>query len=190
MLIRWWAMPPSASLRGRLRDATAAAHARIDSQVGDAVADVPGYAAFLRGMHGFVRHARQVLGDAEDLAACERALADDLVVLAHAPVDIDVDLGDGASREMARLGWRYVIAGSSLGARVLLRRAEALGFTETHGASYLALHARGDAWRTLLSTLESLRLSPADEACACKGANDAFQCVEHCLDAGRSGLAA
>ncbi|HEY4583725.1 MAG TPA: biliverdin-producing heme oxygenase [Lysobacter sp.] len=180
-------MPPSASLRWRLRDATAAAHARIDSQVGDAVADVAGYAAFLRGMHGFVRHARQVLGDADDLVACERALADDLQVLGHAPVDVDLD--GRATREMARLGWRYVIAGSSLGARLLLRRAEALGFTGTHGARYLALHAGGDAWRTLLSTLDALRLSPADEARACEGANDAFQCVEQCLDAARSGLA-
>ena len=95
-----------------------------------------------------------------------------------------------ATREMARLGWRYVIAGSSLGARVLLRRAEALGFTDTHGASYLALHARGDAWRTLLATLESLRLNAAEETTACEGANEAFQCVEQCLDAARTGLAA
>jgi len=175
-------------LRWRLRDATAAAHARIDSQVGDAVADVSGYAAFLRGMHGFVRHARQVLGDADDLVACEQALADDLAVLGHAPVDVDLD--GAATREMARLGWRYVIAGSSLGARLLLRRAQALGFDEARGARYLALHARGDAWRTLLSTLESLRLNAADEADACEGANDAFLCVEHCLDAARSGLAA
>lgn len=172
-------MPAPHTLRWRLRDATAAAHARVDARVGD-FHDVAGYAAFLRGMHGFVRCARAVLGDVDDLVACEAALVDDLAVLGHAPAGSDCDVQP--TRGMAGLGWRYVVAGSSLGARVLLRRAADLGFDERHGARYLALHARGDAWTALLGTLDALRLPAPDERDACDGANAAFACVERCFD--------
>ncbi|GAB1595189.1 biliverdin-producing heme oxygenase [Lysobacter claricitrinus] len=181
-------MPLSDSLRWRLRDATAAAHARVDARVGDAFDDIAGYATFLRAMHRFVASARRVLGDADDLVACEAALVDDLAVLGATPVTGEPDAA--TTRDDARIGWRYVIAGSSLGARVLLRRVEALGLDATHGASYLALHSRGDAWRTLLSTLEALRLTPDDERAACAAANEAFACVERCLDDARYGVAA
>lgn len=181
-------MSPSESLRWRLRDATAAAHARVDARVGDAFDDAAGYAMFLRAMHRFVANARHVLGDADDLVACEAALLADLVVLGSAPA---VQNGVPATtRDDARLGWRYVIAGSSLGARVLLKRVQALGFDADRGASYLALHAHGDAWRTLLTTLDALRLSPLEEHAACTGANEAFACVERCLDDARYGVAA
>lgn len=174
-------MPFSPSLRGRLRDATAAAHARVDARLAGAFDDVDGYAAFLLGMHRFVRSARRVLGEADDLVACEAALADDLAVLGRRALDGTCEAP--ATREDARLGWRYVIAGSSLGARVLLRRAQALGFDADRGARYLALHARGDAWASLLATLESLQLAPDAERDALAGAHAAFSCVERCLDA-------
>ena len=170
------------TLRGRLRDVTAAAHARVDARVGDAFHDHHGYAAFLRGMHAFVRCSRRVLGDIDDLAACEAALADDLAVLGVSPLALETDLAT-ADRGVADLGWRYVVAGSSMGARVLLRRAQALGFDATRGARYLALHARGDAWASLLATLEGLRPDAAVEAAACDGARAAFDCAERCFEA-------
>ncbi|WP_133500202.1 biliverdin-producing heme oxygenase [Cognatilysobacter terrigena] len=181
-------MSPPNSLRWRLRDATADAHARVDARVGDAFDDVAGYAMFLRAMHRFVANARHVLGDADDLVACEAALLEDLSVVGSAPVDSGE--APATTRDDARLGWRYVIAGSSLGARVLVRRVEALGFDATRGARYLTLHAQGDAWRTLLSTLDALRLSPGEERAACAGANEAFACVERCLDNARYGAVA
>jgi heme oxygenase len=174
---------PHDSLRWRLREATAAAHARIDARVGNAFDDVGGYAAFLRAMHRFVRHARDVLADAPDLDECETALAADLDVLGCRPLEAAPIEAD--RRADARLGWRYVIAGSSLGARVLQRRALALGFDHAHGARYLALHAKGEAWTSLLGTLDALRLPADGERSACAGANAAFDCVEHCLDAAR-----
>ena len=179
---------PPDSLRWRLRDATAAAHARGDAQVGDAFDDVAGYATFLRAMHRFVRNARGVLADAPDLADCEAALADDLAVLGRLPLEGVAVATD--TRADARLGWRYVIAGSSLGARVLLRRAQALGFDAGRGARYLALHAKGDAWGSLVGTLDALRLPADAEQAACAGANAAFDCVERCLDAARLEAAA
>lgn len=181
-------MPPSPTLRWRLRDATAAAHARVDARVGDAFDDVAGYAIFLRAMHRFVANARHVLGDADDLVACEAALLADIGVVGGIP--FAGEHPPATTRDDARLGWRYVIAGSSLGARVLLRRVEVLGFDARHGARYLALHARGDAWRTLLDTLDALRLTAVEEHAACDGANEAFACVERCLDDARYGAAA
>lgn len=173
-------MPAPGSLRWRLRDATAAAHARVDARIGDAFDDEAGYAVFLCGMHGFVRCARQVLGDVDDLRACEAAIADDLDVLGHALPAHDHD--EAPMRDHARIGWRYVAAGSSLGARVLLRRAMTLGFDGQRGARYLALHARGEAWTSVLATLDGLRLPAGSEQDACDGANAAFACVERCFD--------
>lgn len=173
-------MPAPDSLRGRLRDATAVAHARLDARVGDAFDDVATYTVFLQGMHAFVRCARNVLGPVDDLEACEAALADDLAVLGRPCAASSDDVAP--TRELARLGWRYVVAGSSMGARVLLRRAQVLGFDATHGARYLALHARGDAWTSLVATLESLQLPAAGVREACDGANAAFACAERCFD--------
>lgn len=169
---------PTDSLRWRLRDATAARHACLDAQLDHAFDDPAGYAVFLQAMHRFVCCARQVIGDADDLQACEAALVDDLAVLGRTPL---TSAGPYAGHEDARLGWRYVVAGSSLGARLLLRRAEALGFDATRGARYLALHARGDAWRRLLGVLESLHLDEPARRSACDGANAAFATVEQAL---------
>ncbi|GAB6195403.1 biliverdin-producing heme oxygenase [Lysobacter xanthus] len=171
--------PVSSSLRWRLREATADAHARVDARMGDAFDDAAGYATFLCAMHRFVRSSRQVLADAPELGACEAALVDDLAVLGRAP------LGDAplaATREDARLGWRYVIAGSSLGAQLLLKRAHALGFDADRGARYLTLHAGGRAWPTLVAALDALRLSETAEREACHGAVAAFGVVERALD--------
>lgn len=174
------------SLRWRLRTATAAAHARVDARVGD-FADVAAYAAFLQAMHRFVRSARRVLGDPADLVACQAALDADLADLGCTPLP-----GDGnapASRDDARLGWRYVLAGSSLGARLLVRRVAALGFDGSHGARYLALHAGGDAWPSLLASLDGLHLDETAQRAACDGANAAFAQVERALDDARNATA-
>ncbi|MDY6962674.1 MAG: biliverdin-producing heme oxygenase, partial [Pseudomonadota bacterium] len=54
------------------------------------------------------------------------------------------------------LGTLYVIEGSSLGARVLYRRAQKLGLTEIFGARHLAAQAQsGERWKRLLELLEA-----------------------------------
>jgi heme oxygenase len=166
-------MTPRTSLRWRLRDATSGAHARLDARVGGAFDDPAGYAAFLRGMHAFVATAARVTGDGA-LVASQAALTADLA-------DLGLDAAPPAAVARAdagaALGWRYVAAGASLGARVLLPRAQGLGFDARHGARYLALQAASGAWRGLIPELEVV--SSRDEtAAAVAGAHAAFSCAE------------
>ena len=68
------------------------------------------------------------------------------------------------------LGVLYVLEGSALGARLLLRRAEALGMNSKFGARHLALQtAMPTAWPNFLSILEAASLDIAQEA-ECVGA--------------------
>jgi heme oxygenase len=166
-------MTPRTSLRWRLRDATSAAHARLDATVGDAFCDAAGYAAFVRGMQRFVAVAAAMTDD-RDLIASQAVLAADLADLGlDAPAPIAVSRADEASA----LGWRYVAAGSSLGARVLVPRAQGLGFDAGHGARYLAQQAASGAWRSLLPTLDTVS-TPRDTDAALAGACAAFACAE------------
>lgn len=172
-------MSPPDSLRWRLRAATSGTHARVDALVGPALEDVDRYVAFLRGMQRVLAAARTVLDD-DRLAAHERALREDLRSLGaqSLPPAAGVVADDSPG---VRLGWRYVLAGSSLGARLLLRRAQALGFGPGHGARYLAAHAGGGDWARLLAELgnvpEDDRLH--DEAIA--AARSAFELVEQAM---------
>ncbi|WP_162301479.1 biliverdin-producing heme oxygenase [Cognatilysobacter segetis] len=170
------------TLRWRLRHATAEAHARVDARIGD-FTDVASYAAFLQAMHRFVRSARRVLGDPADLVACQLALEADLADVGRPPLPGEPDAAP--RRDDARLGWRYVLAGSALGARLLLRRVATLGFDATRGARYLARHASGDAWPSLLASLDGLHLDETAQRAACDAANAAFAQVERALDDAR-----
>lgn len=162
-------MTACSALRWRLRDATTDAHARLDARLGPAFDDAAGYAAFLRGMHRFLRAALAATGGDPVIAASVQAIAQDLADLRLDPLDpaAPVAVPPGAA-----CGWRYVVAGASLGARVLLPRARALGHDADHGARYLAAQAASDHWRTFLATLDA---APADgDRAACDGARAAF----------------
>lgn len=170
-------MTPRTSLRWRLRDATSDAHARLDATVGDAFAHATGYSSFLRGMQRFVAVAAGLTRDpalADSQAALDADLAD-LGLDAAAPILLA--RGDDGSA----LGWRYVAAGASLGARVLLPRALGLGFDGGHGARYLALQAGSAAWRELVPTLEAVDTAREAEA-AIAGAHAAFACAQAAMD--------
>lgn len=168
-------MTPRTSLRWRLRDATAQAHARLDARLGGALDDADRYAGFLRGMDGFLA-AAAAIDPARDHAATRRALAADLADLGVAPAGVATPAPVDPAQA---LGWRYVAAGSSLGARVLLPRARKLGFDADHGARYLAAQAAGSDWGPLLDALDSVPDADADAVIA--GACSAFAWAEHCM---------
>lgn len=165
------------SLRWRLREATAAAHARVDASAGSAFTTLAAYGAFLRSMHAFLRHARAALGaDGAWLDEHVEALAADLDDLGAAPEPLEPRIAGVTGP--AALGWRYVVAGSALGARVLVRRALALGVDAHRGARYLTLAATGEPWARLLADLEAGPVDPHVEAAACAAALDAFAAAE------------
>lgn len=166
-------MTPRTSLRWRLRDATAGAHARLDARLAPAFDDIDGYAAFLRGMQRFLRAACTAASGEPALVRSARALTrdlDDLALRPLAPADV---VPHSAA---AALGWRYVVAGASLGARVLLPRAQALGFDARHGARYLSAQASGTDWRSCLAMLDAAPIDAAEAAC--EGARRAFAVAE------------
>ena len=136
-------------VRSHLRHATASAHGRVDALLPDGVSKHRDYAAYLRAMHRFV--ATSALPD----GARDRylpLLSDDLhtlgIVGEATPADVEPE------DRYERLGWAYVFEGSSLGARLLLRQAGALGFDGRAGARYLNEHAASSGWPDLLRQLE------------------------------------
>ena len=74
------------------------------------------------------------------------------------------------------LGWLFVSEGSTLGAAVLLKRAQALGLDEHFGARHLAGAPEGRArhWRAFVSMLDALQLDEAEDAAVIHGARSAF----------------
>ncbi len=109
-------------------------------------------------------------------------LAADLTALSLAPLPAQGGCAAAAAHP-ARLGWRYVMAGSSLGARVLLRDARRLGFARGRGADFLEGHAAADDWSQLQAQLRQLDPDDAPRmAAAVAGARVAFALVRSCLE--------
>jgi heme oxygenase (biliverdin-IX-beta and delta-forming) len=163
----------------RLRAATSDVHARVDAMFPDGLSSAHAYRRYVLGMHRFAVDYEIAT------AALPRAsawLAQDLMALSQPPL-----AADGARLPVAdateRLGWDYVMAGSSLGARVLLRDAARLGFSAGDGAAFLSCHAAGVDWAQVQSRLACL--DPGDArrmALAEAGARDAFTLVRSCLE--------
>ena len=167
------------SVRIQLRDATRPAHARVDALFRHGFSGPAAYAGYLAGMHGFLGAAWHAL---PDLGNSLRMLQDDLeaVGLRAPPLPAPHPLASGEL-----LGWRYVIDGSTLGARVLLRQAAALGHDGLRGATFLAHHATGDAWDATCRELEATPDEPARRRELCDAARSAFDAA---YDAFRSAL--
>ncbi len=169
------------SLRARLRDATTGAHARVDAQLG-AMRHPHDYRAYLRGMHGFMAAVEPGLqryaGALGWTAPQWRAdLAADLATVEAAPLPgaaLPVHSADAA------LGLFYVVEGSALGARLLLRRAAALGFDATRGAAFLGRHVEAGTarWPSFLALLAAME-PRTDARQACDAAVAGFEAADH-----------
>lgn len=149
--------------RWQLRERTTRAHQGLDSMIG-ALDSENAYCAYLSGMAAFR------LG-VEPLLAAERlppALAgyqpsligaellrdlDDLGLERPAPAAIS-GIGDSGAD---MFGVLYVLEGSALGARLLVKSARKLGFDGSRGARHLVRQsAELDNWRDYLKRLDDL----------------------------------
>ena len=74
------------------------------------------------------------------------------------------------------LGWVFVSEGSKLGAKMLIKQAEGLGLSTTHGARHLAepVDGRGRNWNSFIEMLDAVELTPEEDAELEQAANDAF----------------
>jgi heme oxygenase len=147
--------------RFRLRASTSHAHASLDRLIGQfrSVADYERYAL---GLFAFRIPFEEKLAaiDWPDVFAQWRpqpighALRADLLDLGLTPC-LGADSALLPQDVESLLGALYVIEGSALGARILFRRAQAIGLSEIHGARHLALQSGApEHWRNFLIVLE------------------------------------
>ncbi|MBH3360027.1 biliverdin-producing heme oxygenase [Pseudomonas guariconensis] len=75
------------------------------------------------------------------------------------------------------LGWIFVSEGSKLGAAFLIKRAVALGLSDSFGARHLGEPAggRAEGWKQFTRILDNLELSAEEDAAAERGAVAAFE---------------
>lgn len=141
-------------LRAALRNGTAEAHEELDRLVGS-FATVSEYGTFVMRSLRFRQVAEAAVAGAkiwrvEPLVSALRQDLSDLRLPATPLNALELTLAS----ESERMGALYVLEGSALGGRLLLRRAQALGFSERFGARHLA-YQTGDAgrWKAFLAIL-------------------------------------
>ena len=170
-------------LHQRLRAHTASAHARVDAGLDGGLRDARAYATYLDGMAQFLDAAAKVIGDEPWLTDARRHLASDrgqATFTATPPPD-------GSGTDPAKVaGWRYVVAGSTLGARLLLRDARALGDGAMRGTAFLSSFAASDAWVRCLAQLRDAAFDEVSRQRACDAAIDAFHAAEAALTRART----
>jgi len=165
-----------------LRARTAAAHARLDAGFTGGFRDARAYDAYLGAMARFLDHAIAVIGAEAWLLDARAALAADLGQPAPltAPAPAEGDVGRLA-------GWRYVVAGATLGARVLLRQASALDDgAHLPRTRFLSTFSSSDAWPHSLALLRAAGFDPQARARACEAALEAFAAAEAAFQPARN----
>lgn len=171
--------------RSRLRTATAEAHARLDDIVDTAgfFRDRDRYAVYLHA----TLHARNPIEAALGRATVEAppagwphrvigpALRADIRDVTGFEPPADVVEATLAHTPAQTMGVLYVLEGSALGARVLSKRAAALGMGPEYGARHLAQQiSEPAAWPAFLSALEAAILDPEQETACIRAATTAF----------------
>lgn len=154
-------------------------HERLDSIIGEFF-DADSYARYLRGMIAFREgvECRLTLVDFPDgfgrwwpgtiLPQLKLDLIDLGQQTSYAPVIFDMP-----EDRSSLLGVLYVLEGSSLGARLLARRAAAIGYSPDFGARHLAAQtSRPDAWTALVGLLRDI--APTDTGKAVEAARMTF----------------
>lgn len=143
-----------------LREATNAAHASLEKTVGE-LGDLTAYRRYLLGLYNFRLPIETGFEAIEwpdyfgnwrpsTLTALMRADLADLRLPppeSHPPVH-RFDFS-------SLMGTLYVLEGSTLGARLILRDVRQFGLSETYGARHVAQQASGiDNWKSFLSVLD------------------------------------
>ena len=152
------------TLRSALRARTTPSHQELDSAVGH-FAGIPAYGIFTRDTYRFRRAVEASLALAPagwEIDPIASLAAQDLADLAL-PLPPADETAPTIATPAQRLGVAYVLEGSSLGARMLVREAHKLGLTDQHGARHLARQA-GDheRWRHFMAELDATTAAPED----------------------------
>ena len=154
-----------------LRERTAEAHAAVDAAIGG-FTDRASYERYLQQIYAFrmpIERALDTLHWPSRLGGWRAKAIGHLIEADLADLGLPippVEASDLALDGDGLLGVLYVLEGSSLGSRLLYKRAETLGFSANYGARHLA-HASGpESWRDFLGVLETQHELDLDEATA------------------------
>lgn len=149
--------------RFTLRDLTRGDHERLDALVGH-FGDSRSYTRYLEGMAAFRAPIERALAHADysgffgewQPGLISPELTQDLLDLGREAPSSAGEFALPMDRD-GLMGVFYVLEGSALGARVLVRRAAALGFTAENGARHLAAQtSRPHAWPQFVALLDSV----------------------------------
>ncbi|SEQ02661.1 heme oxygenase [Devosia sp. YR412] len=149
------------NLRSALRARTTQSHEELDRAVGH-FADLATYGKFTRDTYLFRRAVEASFVTAPagwEIDPIAALTAQDLADL-ELDVPSSTDVAPAITTPAQRLGVAYVLEGSSLGARMLVREALKLGLREDFGARHLARQA-GDheRWRRFMAELDATSAS-------------------------------
>jgi heme oxygenase len=169
-------------MRYLLRAATASLHRRVDTHMTALLKQSDGYARFLlataRAQLPLERalEAANVFAILPDWAQRSRSasLRSDLAAMSLVEPVGEVRLP--RSDEAYLLGIVYVLEGSRLGARVVLRQLEMSTSTDLKGVSSYLSHGQSERlWQTFLTRLEASEPVKRNREAAVAGASDAFE---------------
>lgn len=170
------------SLRDQLRNSTAELHARVDRHMGQLLQQTDGgYAEFLLMSAAAILPLENAL-EAANVAAIlpdwvERSrsaaiLADLADLSLSAPAGRSIDGDQRLTDEAYQFGMLYVLEGSRLGARVILRELQ--GSMQPLPVRYLS-HGQGQPmWQTFVRSLEASSAANQNRELAISGATAAF----------------
>jgi heme oxygenase len=148
------------------------------------------YAEFLARLHRFQSAAERMLSRGADelwpWTARADLIARDLDSLGAPASQRPPSVGHVEAPDAAALfGIGYVVEGSSLGARLLVRRCAALGLGRDSGAAYFATLADDrTTWPAYLAALEHASLDAEEEMRMGQYAREAFGVAEACFTGG------
>lgn len=177
-------MTPVSPAQARLRQATARLHARLDACFEHGLRDAASYHRYLQGMHGLLTALAGADPGLDAAFAGHRArLQADLAATGAGVSSTPLHGGIRIAGDSERLGSRYVIEGSSLGARVLLRQAQALGHDPECGATFLAYHVQHGLlhWPRCLQALAACDADAADFVVLLHAARNTFALAATCF---------
>lgn len=151
------------SHRQTLRSGTSVSHLQLESVVGS-LRTIDDYARYLRASMAFrapIERALQTVVWPEMFGAWRPTqiadvLARDLADIGapQASLESNTETPAVSFDTPALLGTLYVLEGSALGARLLLRDAAKLNLSAQHGAAHLARQASSDTWRSFVGIVD------------------------------------
>jgi heme oxygenase len=170
----------------RLNQITNAPHEQLDKAVkaNAPFESLPSYARFLSAQYLFQQelkklynHPRlaELIADLPQRCRAEQTIADLHDLNTPIPAPVAGAVTDPSLAEA--LGWLFVSEGSKLGAAFLIKRATALGLSESFGARHLGepVGGRAEGWKHFIKMLDEQAFSDEQERQIDHGAVAAFE---------------